>query len=201
MPSNFCGLCRRTIVQNTYSTLKQIFGAPSFFSGTYMIPYFLRYTLESSSLASHFFGLILTFCTDLFSFFAPGTKATGREFVPQRKVKISPNSVEFSTDQELVYKSFFTLKQYAKYVKCDDSHNCHIFSIVNLLILVRKDRIFVGSDILEQHLIGLEKINSQAAQNWSKSVPMVFRGHFLRWFLVTLVPDKLRFLNPPASFN
>ena len=59
---------------------------------------YLRYTLEPSSLASHFFGLILTFCTDLFSFFAPGTKATGGEFVPQQKVKISPNSVKFSTE-------------------------------------------------------------------------------------------------------
>jgi hypothetical protein len=61
------------------------------------VPY-LWYTLEPSSLPSHFFGLILTFCTDLFSFFAPGTKATGGEFVPQQKVKISPISVKFSTE-------------------------------------------------------------------------------------------------------
>jgi hypothetical protein len=39
--------------------------------------------------------------------------------------------------------------------------------------------------ILELHLIGLKKINSQAAQNWSKSVPMVFLWPFLRWFFVT----------------
>jgi len=55
--------------------------------------------------------------------------------------------------------------------------------------------------ILEQHLIGLEKLNSQAAQNWSKSVPMVFLWPFLRWFLVTSFPGKLHFLHSTAAFN
>ena len=55
--------------------------------------------------------------------------------------------------------------------------------------------------ILERHLIGLKKNNSQAVQNWSKSVPMVFLWQLLRWFLVTSIPDKLRFLHPPAAFN
>jgi hypothetical protein len=30
---------------------------------------------------------------------------------------------------------------------------------------------------------------------------MVFLWPFLRWFLVTSFPDKLRFLNSPAAFN
>ena len=43
-----------------------------------------------SSLQSHFFGLISTFCMDLFSSIARGTKATGKEFGPCEKVQISP---------------------------------------------------------------------------------------------------------------
>ncbi len=93
---NFCGLCRRIVQYDTVPSKIDFWRAEFFFR--YVHDPIFTVHIGISSLASHFFGLILTFCTDLFSFFAPGTKATGREFVPQQKVKISPNSVEFSTD-------------------------------------------------------------------------------------------------------
>ena len=76
----FCGLCRllsnKSVLQMVHSYRKGIRA--------------LFCEMWRSSLPSHFFGLILTFCTDLFSCFAPGTKATGNKFVPQQKVEISP---------------------------------------------------------------------------------------------------------------
>jgi hypothetical protein len=76
----FCGLCRllsnKSVLQMVHSYRKGIRA--------------LFCKMWRSSLPSHFFGLILTFCTDLFSCFAPGTKATRNEFVPQQKVEISP---------------------------------------------------------------------------------------------------------------
>ena len=88
-----------------------------------------------------------------------------------------------------------------KRVKCriQTSVNFNFLSSINFFLF--QDSIFLILCILEQHLIGLKKINSQAAQNWSKSVPMVFLWQLLRWFLVTSIPDKLHFLHPPAAFN
>ena len=46
-----------------------------------------------------------------------------------------------------------------------------------------------------------EKINSRAAQNCSKSVPMGILWWHLRRFLVTTFPAMLRFFNSRAAFN
>ena len=63
------------------------------------------------------------------------------------------------------------------------------------------DSIFFSVSTLEQHLIGPKKVNSRAAQNCSKSGPMVIFQRYLRRFLVTSFPDKLRFCHSTAAFN
>ena len=67
-----------------------------------------------SSLQSHFFGLISTFCMDLFSSIARGTKATGKEFGPCEKVQISPKIRKSLYGVGIGIEIFFTWEQYGK---------------------------------------------------------------------------------------
>ena len=93
--SCFCGLCRLLSQQHHANFILFLHGLIFMLCCTWYKSYWkgiraLFCEMWRSSLPSHFFGLILTFCMDLFSCFAPGTKATGNEFVPQQKVEISP---------------------------------------------------------------------------------------------------------------
>ena len=67
-----------------------------------------------SSLQSHFFGLISTFCMDLFSSIARGTKATGKEFGPCEKVQISPKIRKSLYGVGIGIEIFLTWEQYGK---------------------------------------------------------------------------------------
>ena len=61
-----------------------------------------------------FFGLISTFCMDLFSSIARGTKATGKEFGPCKKVQISPKIRKSLHGVGIGIEIFLTWEQYGK---------------------------------------------------------------------------------------
>ncbi len=93
------------------------------FLGTYSS---FRCDMWQSSLQSHFFGLISTFCMDLFSSIARGTKATGKEFGPCKKVQISPKIRKSLYGVGIGIKNLSHMGTVQKNVKCDNPHSIHI---------------------------------------------------------------------------